>query len=100
MVADGQRCGATAVMKNHALLMVVERLLDAGDELVTKDTAAGKIWAILKVDDLNVCDFIGLNGELIQLDDGVVLLTDVIICNKRGGGAKNGARHDGGEAER
>lgn len=86
-------------MKNHALLMVVERLLNASDELIAKDAAAGKIWAILEVDNLNVCDFIGFDGQFVEFDNGVVLLTDVIIRNKRGGGAKNGARHDGGKAE-
>ena len=87
-------------MENHALLMVVERLLNAGDKLITKEAVAGEVGAILEVDNLDVGGFIGFNGELIELDNGIVLLTDVIVGDEWGGSTDDGARHHGGEAKR
>ena len=81
MVTNGQRCGATAIMENQALLMVVERILDAGDELVAKEAITGEIGAILEVDDVNASGFIGLNGEFTKLNDGVVLFAKIIVGN-------------------
>lgn len=100
MVTNRQRCGAAAVMKNHALLMVVERFLNTGNELITKETVTGEVGAILEVDDLDVGGFIGFNGELIELDNGIMLLTDVIVGDEWGGSTDDGTRHHGGEAKR
>ena len=86
-------------MENHALLMVIERFLDAGDELVTEEAVTSEIRAILEVDNLDLGGFIGFNGELVELNNGVMLLADVIICDERGGGTENSAGHHGSKTE-
>ena len=91
MITDGQRCGAAAIMENHALLVMIERLLNASDELIAKNTTTSKIWTILEVDDLDFRGFIGFNGEFVEFDDGIMLLAEVVIRNKRGGGTENRA---------
>ena len=88
MVTNGERCSTAAIMENQTLLMVVERSLNASNKRVAENVATGKIRAILKVDDGNVGGFGGFNGKLVKFNDGVVLLADIIIGDKRCSGAE------------
>ena len=60
--------------------MVVKGFLDTFDEWIAEDTAAREAWKILEIHQMDVCGFIGFDGELGQFDDGLVLLADVVVC--------------------
>ena len=77
-------------MENEALSVILERCLDAFDELVAEHATAREVAAILEVDEFDAGGFVVLNGELVELDDGVMLFTDVVICDERSGGAEDG----------
>ena len=86
-------------MKNQALSVILKRLLNALDELVAKHATAGKMLATLEVNQLDAGGFVVFDGELVEFNDGIVLLADIVIRNEWRGGAENGFRHFGGEAE-
>ena len=88
MVTNGERRSTATIMENQTLLMVVERSLNASNKRVAENVATGKIRAILEVDDGNVGGFGGFNGKLVKFNDGVVLLADIVIGDKRCSGAE------------
>lgn len=53
MVTDGERGGATAVVKDEDLVMVFEVVLDVFEELIGKIAIFGEICAIFEVDEVN-----------------------------------------------
>ena len=99
LVTDGERGGAAAVMEDHRLGMIIERLLDTLDESVAKKMAASEVGVVFEVDDSSFGGDRVFDGEFRELDDRIVLFAEVIIGNKRCGGAEDGFGHGGGEAE-
>ncbi len=63
--------------------------MNAFDELIAEHPTAREIAAILEVDEFDAGGFVVLNGELVELDDGVMLFADVVICDERSGGAED-----------
>jgi hypothetical protein len=99
LVADSERSGAATVMKDKALLVVVEGLLDRGNKFIANDATAGKAGAIFKIDNRDRSGFVAFDGELVKRDDCIMLAADIIISNQRGGGTKDSLAHLASESE-
>ena len=78
-VANGHWRGAAAIMKEHGLSVVCKGGFDAFDELVAKDATFSEIATIFKVNNRDVSVFVGFNGKLIDLDDGVMAFAEIIV---------------------
>ena len=65
MVADGERSGAAAVMEDHRLLMMYERIFNGGNKLIAKEAILREVGFVFEVDDVDICGSRTLNGELI-----------------------------------
>ena len=91
VVADSHRGGAAAVMEDEALLLAIQRPLDRGDKPVANEAISCKLGSIFEIKSMNLSVFVRFNGELVERDDGIMLLAEIIIGDERGGGAKNGA---------
>ena len=66
LIADSKRSGAAAVVKDKALLVVIERLLNRGNKFVADDAATGEASAVFKVDNRDRSSLIALNSELVE----------------------------------
>ena len=88
VVADGERGGTAAIMKNHGLSFGLEGVLDGVKEGIGKKTVFFEMGAVFEVDKSDGGGFTGLDSELIEGDDGVLLFGKVIIGDAGSGGAK------------
>ena len=78
-VANGHWRGAAAIVKEHGLSVVCKRVFDAFDELVAKNATFSKIITICKVNNRDAGVFVGFNGKLINLDNGVMAFAEIIV---------------------
>ena len=66
-------------MKEHGLSVVCKGGFDAFDELVAKNATFSEITMIFKVNNRDAGVFIRFNGELINLDNGVMTFAEIIV---------------------
>jgi hypothetical protein len=66
-------------MKEHGLSVVCKGGFDAFDELVAKNATFSKITTIFKVNHRDAGVFVGFNGELINLDNGIMAFAEIIV---------------------
>ena len=78
-VANGHWRGAAAIMKEHGLSVVCKGGFDAFDELVAKNATFSEITMIFKVNNRDAGVFVGFNGELINLDNGIMTFAEIIV---------------------
>ena len=90
MVADGEWGGTATVVEYHGLGFGGEGVLDGGEELVGEETVFFEVGAIFEVDDLEVGGGWVFDGELVERDDGVLVLGEIIVGDSGGGGAHEG----------
>lgn len=66
-------------MKEHGLSVACKGGFDASDELIAKNATFSEITMIFKVDNRDAGVFVGFNGELINLDNGVMAFAEIIV---------------------
>ena len=68
-------------------------MLNRFNKLIADDATTSEAGAVFKVYNRSSSGFIALDRKLVEGDDGLVLLADIVIGDKRGGGAENGLAH-------
>lgn len=85
---DGQRSGAATVVKNQGLMVILEILLDLGEQEVAEVAVFSEISTRFEVDNRDVGGSGGLS-LFIESDEGIVASSEVIIGDEWGGGAED-----------
>ena len=95
VITEGERGGTAAVVEDEGLVVLVEVVLEGGEQRLGEIAVAREEGAVLEVDDGDGGGLGGGFGLMVEGDKGGFLASEVIIDEVGSGGAENAGDFEG-----
>ena len=95
VITEGERGGTAAVVEDEGLVVLVEVVLEGGEQRLGEIAVAREEGAILEIDDGDGGGLGGGFGLMVEGDEGGFLASEVIIDEVGSGGAENAGDFEG-----